>query len=285
MAPRASRSPHPYGHRSLHRSLPERQLTVVSSTCKAVILSAGRGSRMGSLTADRPKSLLHIGGARLLDRQLAALRAARIHDIAVVTGWQAHRFNDLDLELFHNSRWAESDMTDSLACAEEWLCEGPTVVCYGDIVFPPAAVEDLRTEPGDIVVAYDPHWADLWTQRFTDPLSDAETFRLREDGTVRDIGDRPVSDDMVEGQYMGLFKTEPAGWRRIRSALDKAHDVGSRRDMTGILATLVAEENMRVRAVPVPGPWCEFDSVTDLAPGAERLARLDRLLALDRPTP
>ncbi|MFH8562022.1 NTP transferase domain-containing protein [Streptomyces sp. NPDC017988] len=247
----------------------------------AVILSAGRGSRMGARTADRPKCLMEIGGARLLDRQVAALRAASVHDIAVVTGWQAQAFDGRGLTLFHNARWSTSDMTDSLACAEDWLCEGPTIVCYGDIVFTPATVNALVSQPGDIVLAYDPHWSTMWSQRFADPLEDAETFRLREDATVSDIGGQPVTVGEVQGQYMGLFKTEPAGWRRIQAALRTADSTGSRRDMTAILAALIRQQHARIPAVANQGPWYEFDSPTDLEPGTASLAELDRLLHLE----
>lgn len=247
---------------------------------KAVILSAGRGSRMGNRTADRPKSLLAIGGARLLDRQVAALRAAGVDDIAVVTGWQAQEFNGMGLTLFHNARWSASDMTDSLACAQEWLVKGPTVVSYGDIVYTPATVSSLVRQPGEIVLAYDPHWSTMWSQRFADPLDDAETFRLRKDRTVSDIGGQPATVEEVQGQYMGLLKTEPAGWHRIHTALRKADSTASRRDMTAVLAALIAEQHARIPAVAVQGPWYEFDSPADLEAGLASLAELDRLLQI-----
>ena len=40
---------------------------------KAIILSAGQGSRLGHLTDDRPKCLIDFGGRTLLDRQLDTL--------------------------------------------------------------------------------------------------------------------------------------------------------------------------------------------------------------------
>ena len=43
---------------------------------KAIILSAGQGSRLGHLTDDRPKCLIEFGGRSLLDRQLDALDRA-----------------------------------------------------------------------------------------------------------------------------------------------------------------------------------------------------------------
>lgn len=51
-------------------------------TCGAVLLAAGQGSRMG----DVPKCLLTLGGATLLERHLAAMAAAGIDRIVVVTG-------------------------------------------------------------------------------------------------------------------------------------------------------------------------------------------------------
>src|SRR3954452_12700782 len=53
---------------------------------KAVILSAGKGSRLLPLTADRPKCLIDLSGKSLLDWQLDVLQAGGIGDIVIVTG-------------------------------------------------------------------------------------------------------------------------------------------------------------------------------------------------------
>jgi choline kinase len=55
---------------------------------KAVILSAGKGSRLLPLTVDRPKCLIEVSGKTLLDWQLDVLQAAGISDIVVVTGFR-----------------------------------------------------------------------------------------------------------------------------------------------------------------------------------------------------
>ena len=54
---------------------------------KAIILSAGQGSRLGHLTADRPKCLIEFAGRTLLDRQLDTLDANGIDQAVVVTGF------------------------------------------------------------------------------------------------------------------------------------------------------------------------------------------------------
>src|SRR3982751_6627302 len=53
---------------------------------KAIILSAGKGSRLLPLTADRPKCLIELSGRSLLEWQLDALRDAGIAEIVIVSG-------------------------------------------------------------------------------------------------------------------------------------------------------------------------------------------------------
>ncbi len=55
---------------------------------KAVILSAGQGSRLLPLTEDRPKCLLDIGGETLLGRQLQALKTGGVTEVVIVTGFR-----------------------------------------------------------------------------------------------------------------------------------------------------------------------------------------------------
>lgn len=56
-----------------------------------MLLAAGRGERMGALTADRPKPLLEVGGRSLIDRQLARLAAAGIDEVVVNLSWHGEQ--------------------------------------------------------------------------------------------------------------------------------------------------------------------------------------------------
>jgi NDP-sugar pyrophosphorylase family protein len=53
-----------------------------------IILAAGRGSRMNSLTEDLPKCLLEVVGKPLLQHQINALKTAGITDLLIVTGYK-----------------------------------------------------------------------------------------------------------------------------------------------------------------------------------------------------
>lgn len=233
---------------------------------KAIILAAGRGSRMKDLTEERPKCLVELRGKALLDWQLDTLRAAGIAEIAIVTGYKRELLANRGLVEFHNARWAETNMVSSLACAQNWLQAEPCIVSYSDIFYSPMAVQSMMSCEASLAVTYDPNWLELWTQRFVDPLVDAETFRLTPEHTLAEIGNKPSSANEVQGQYMGLLRFTPKGWAevlRIRSGLtseqcDKMH-------MTGTLQKVIDAMRVAIAAVPYVGEWGEVDSAEDLA--------------------
>jgi L-glutamine-phosphate cytidylyltransferase len=233
---------------------------------RGIILAAGRGSRMQRLTDERPKCLVELHGTPLLDLQLQALRAAGVREIAIVTGYKRELLAQRGLTEFNNPRWAETNMVSSLACAESWLLSGTCIVSYGDIFYDSSAVHLLLNCEAPLAVTYDGNWLASWRERFDDPLVDAETFRLKPDGTLSEIGNKPRSIDEIEGQYMGLLRFTPAAWRevnRVREAMtprerDSMH-------MTGTLQKIIDAGRMPVQAVRYDRPWGEVDSPSDLS--------------------
>lgn len=233
---------------------------------RAIILAAGRGSRMKDLTDERPKCLVELRGKTLLAWQMYALHEAGIRQTAIVTGYKREMLQSRGLTEFYNPRWSETNMVSSLACASEWLGDGACIVSYSDIFFSAAAVTSLMNCDADLAVTYDPNWLALWKKRFHDPLVDAETFRLDGDGTLAEIGNKPRSVEEVEGQYMGLLRFTPAGWDevcRIRETLSA--EQRDRMHMTGTLQKVIEAGRVRIAAIPYSGDWGEVDSADDLA--------------------
>lgn len=233
---------------------------------RAIVLAAGRGSRLNEATDDKPKCLVKVRGTSLLDLQLAALRAAGLNEIGICTGYRREQLAALGMPEFHNARWAETNMVSSLACAAAWLQDGPCIVSYSDIFYDSSAVSALMASDADIAITYDVNWRALWEERFDNPLDDAESFRLHADGTLAEIGNRATSMDAIEGQYMGVLRFTPAGWAevmRIRAGLSQAEQ--DRMHMTGTLQKILEAGRMPVHAVPYAGTWGEVDSLEDLA--------------------
>lgn len=233
---------------------------------KAIILAAGRGSRMKGMTAAKPKCLTLLHGRPLLEYQLSALKEAGITDIAVVTGYMREAILSYNLVEFHNPRWAETNMVSSLCCAREWLMNEECIVSYSDIFYTSEAVTALLSNNGDISITYDPNWLDLWRQRFTDPLSDAESFKLDDERFLIEIGNKTTDATLIQGQYMGLLKFSPVGWQQVEMYREELPVVmQDNMHMTGTLNAMIQQNNIKVRALPYEGQWGEIDSPEDLA--------------------
>src|SRR5206468_12621227 len=106
---------------------------------KAIILSAGQGSRLGHLVDDRPKCLIEFNGRSLLDRQLDALEMNGIENAVVVTGFREEQVEEAlskrnkgpAVRTIYNPFYKVADNTGSLYMARESLA-GDCLVWNGD---------------------------------------------------------------------------------------------------------------------------------------------------------
>lgn len=233
---------------------------------KFLILAAGRGSRLGERTKDRPKCMCTLQGRTLLDRCLETLAQAggAPEDIGIITGYRSEMFTAPGVAYFHNPDWAETNMFVSLTMAREWLNREPCVVCYSDIVFSPHALRRLMDCPAPLAItSYEGYWA-LWEKRMGNPLEDLETFRTDEAGRLLEIGRRPRSREEIQGQFMGLLRFTPESWawveETIRHPLPKPV---AKLDMTTLLEGMV-ERGYPVQTISTQELWLECDSEQDL---------------------
>jgi len=220
---------------------------------------------MLALTEDRPKGMITLAGRTLIEWQLDALRGAGLDMIGVVGGYMASALERYDFSgRFENPRWAATNMVRSLETASDWLDRDTCVVSYSDIFYGVDSVRRLIAANGDIVVPYDPNWRWLWSRRFADPLSDAESFEVTIDGRLLDIGGKPTSLDAIQGQYMGLLKVTSSGWRSLAGVLQGLDPMRvDRLDMTSLLK-LCLQAGVPICAVAIGEQWGEVDSEADL---------------------
>jgi L-glutamine-phosphate cytidylyltransferase len=232
---------------------------------KAIVLAAGRGSRLKALTDNLPKTLVRFNGRPLLEHTLNSLRQGGVSEIGIVAGYRKEMLEEHADTLFVNQEWASSGIFHSLSQAKTWLQNEHCLVSYSDIFYPSELVADMIAASGDIVVAYDPHAVALWQRRFSDPLADLERFLIDEDRQIRMIGGRPSSLDEVAGQYMGLIRVSPKGWQSLSAQQCMLTDpvASMNTDMTSLLSKTL-QAGIPLNGVPTSGPWGEIDTPSDI---------------------
>jgi choline kinase len=227
---------------------------------RAIILAAGRGSRMKEHTKEKPKCLNVLANDTLLNWQLNSLKGAGVDEVTVINGYKANLIEG-DFKTVTNNRWNETNMVASLFCASS--SKKDTIISYSDIVYKSDHIIALKESEGDVVITADLKWKKLWELRFEDPLEDAETFKSS-GNVLKHIGGKTNDISEVEAQYMGLLKLTEVGWKNMKEVYDSfPNNKKDNLDMTSIINHLL-DRNIEVNIVFVNGGWCESDSYSDI---------------------
>ena len=141
---------------------------------RAVILAAGRGSRLHALTGDAPKCLTDIGGESILERTLRALASLSVTEAVVVIGYMGamvrgrigSRFEGIDILYVEAPDYATTNNIRSLWDARNYL-DQDIVLLDADVAFDAAVVETLFAQSGSsaAVAPFEPAWSGTVVRR------------------------------------------------------------------------------------------------------------------------
>ena len=243
---------------------------------KAIILSAGQGSRLGQLTVDRPKCLIEFGGRTLLDRQLDTLEANGVGEAVVVTGFRddlveavlTKRTGGPAVRMIYNPFYKVADNLGSLFMARQAL-SGDCLVWNGDTLVSDRLMGRVlaNRRPG-ICVTID---------RKDDYDSD-DMKVIEEGGRLKAIGKR--LSEGVNAESIGLLAFRSGGAERFREAIER--DIRSPEGTTIWYLRVIHHlaQSAEVWTMDINGEeWGEVDFPADVARAEELAAGWDALRA------
>jgi choline kinase len=130
-------------------------------TLEAIVLCAGRGTRLLPLTADRPKCLLPVRGKTILEHILDNLKEAGISPVHLVTGFKRGQIEALvregnysDVDFVFNPDFADTNTAWSLNLALKAV-DADVVLLNGDVFFDPEILRELLHNPHSNCVVVD----------------------------------------------------------------------------------------------------------------------------------
>ncbi len=249
----------------------KRYLPQTGATARAIVLAAAHGPELGALTDDRPKSMVRVGGAPILEHIVRTYRDAGVRRIAAVRGWRKEAV-DLPGIDFH-------DVDDERAGEVAWLhaalpsLEGPCVISYGDVLFKKYVVQEILDTPADFAVAVDAGWRESRNRgrpaEYVRCSSGYSRSAWGADVRLEGISREP-DPERTHGEWMGFLKVSAAGAEKLRSLLTAiAADPErlARMDLMELLGAIV--ERHEVRVVYTTGAWFDVDRVEDVVEGGE----------------
>jgi len=113
----------------------------------AIILNAGKGTRLLPLTEKNPKALIDVNGLTILDRQLRLLCKKGIN-VIIVTGYLSEQIEKVakkynKVEIVENEDYATTDNTYSLLLGFAKLKSDKVLIIDGDVVFEEALLDKV----------------------------------------------------------------------------------------------------------------------------------------------
>ena len=186
-------------------------LTVPSNVMKAIILAAGKGTRLNG-TGVKPKCLYEVGGITLIQRQIQALRGCGINDIIVVVGFGGEAVRNEcgdNISYIENPIYAETSSLYSLWLARDFLLDG-FVVLNSDVLFHPRMLVNLLESP---------HQDALLISYTSSPLGDEEMKVKVNQGLVVDIS-KEIEPSDADGENVGIGKFGSQGAKILLHYVD-----------------------------------------------------------------
>jgi choline kinase len=182
---------------------------------RAIIIGAGRGSRLMPTTADTPKCFAEVQGKRILDWSIEAFRQNGIDDIAFIGGYRIDKVqqNYPQFTFRHNDNWKNNNILASLFYAED-LMDEPFICCYSDILFTPELISGMLDNTDDIALSVDTDWLKRYTHRTQHPSDDAEKVTV-ENGVVTRVH-REIAEGDAHGEYTGVARFSNDGAQGLR---------------------------------------------------------------------
>ena len=227
---------------------------------KAVILAAGRGTRMQGLTAEAPKPMLHTQGRPILERLLELLIEAGYSEALIVTGYRAEAIEDYfrgyQLPLRFVRQTAINGTATAALLAREFVGADDFLLTYGDILTGASCyrdiLESLRQAPAaEAMVA---------VKEVEDPYRGAAVYADHERKVTRIVEKPPRGESTTHWNSAGIYAFRPSIFEELRQAPKSPR---GEYELTSAVEQLIAKGKL-LRIFPIEGEWRDIGRPEDL---------------------
>jgi UDP-N-acetylglucosamine diphosphorylase / glucose-1-phosphate thymidylyltransferase / UDP-N-acetylgalactosamine diphosphorylase / glucosamine-1-phosphate N-acetyltransferase / galactosamine-1-phosphate N-acetyltransferase len=232
---------------------------------KAVLLAAGRGTRMRELTQDLPKPMLQVRGKPVLQHIIEGLRDAGLPEFLVIVGWHAEVVrefladgSELGVRVEYATQVVQDGTGKVVELARDFAGSDPFVLSYGDILIAPENYPRICTAlaGAEAVVS---------VKRNEDVTQGGAVF-VNENFELIDLREKPKPGEPTSPWYnAGIYAFRPSIFDYI-AKLERSPR--GEFELTDAIRNLALDGN-KVQALELGGEWAD---VRD----PEILARLNR---------
>jgi dTDP-glucose pyrophosphorylase len=220
---------------------------------KAVLLAAGRGTRMRDLTQELPKPMLEVRGKPVLQYIVEGLRDTGLTNLLIVVGWRAEVvrsfFGDgsqLGVRISYETQTVQDGTGRVVALAQEFAGTDPFLLSYGDILVAPENYARIGSalEGADAVL----------TVKRSDDVSQGGAVFLNDKFELTDLREKPKPGEPTSPWYnAGVYAFRPGIFDYIAKLEPSPR---GEYELTDAIRNL-ALDGKKVQAIEIAGDWAD----------------------------
>ena len=228
---------------------------IVNSTKvqKAVLLAAGKGTRMRELTNDLPKPMIAVRGKPILQHIVEGLAAAGITRVLIIVGYRAEVVQEFfgdgskfGVSVEYTTQVVQDGTGRVVALAEEFVGNDPFVLSYGDILVTAenyVRLVDLGDAEALVSVKHNPG-----------EVAKGGAVFVNERFEMTDLREKPQPGELTSPWYnAGVYTFRPSIFTHI-AKLEKSPR--GEYELTDAIRTLAQSGNL-VRVIELTGEWAD----------------------------
>ena len=178
---------------------------------KAIILAAGKGIRLRSMTNKIPKCMIKICDKSVLKRQVELLKKCKINNITIVTGSLAKEIKIDDVSYVKNKFYRSTEQNYSIFAAKKKL-NGSVIISFADIIYDKKILEKIINFKGECGIVVRKDWKKAYRNRKLHPISEADNVLLNGRKIIKirkNITNYNGNEKVVE--FLGIVKFSRKG--------------------------------------------------------------------------
>lgn len=220
---------------------------------KAVLLAAGRGTRMRDLTNDLPKPMIAVRGKPILQHIIEGLRGAVVKQFLIIVGYRAEvvrqTFGDgaeLGVEIDYVTQMTQDGTGRVVELARDFAGSDPFVLSYGDIIIESSNYSRLTT--------LDDGTEAIVTVKHSEDVSQGGAVFVNESFELIDLREKPKPGEPSSPWYnAGVYSFRPSIFD-FTARLERSPR--GEFELTDAIREL-ARSGKKVQALELTGDWAD----------------------------
>jgi len=220
---------------------------------KAVLLAAGRGTRMRELTSDIPKPMLVVQGRPILQHIIDGMRGAGVREVLIVVGWRADVVRDFfgdgasfGVRIEYTTQVVQDGTGKVVELARNFCGADPFLLSYGDILVDRSNYSRLTSPAADVE-------AMISVKRNEDVSKGGAVF-VNENFEMTDLREKPGPGEPTSPWYNAGVYTFRSSIFDFISRLERSPR--GEFELTDAIRDL-ARSGKKVQALELAGQWAD----------------------------